>query len=39
MRILPRSTIHHISREAPDEFGIIQCVVEIDEWMLAKYDL
>ncbi len=37
---IPRSVIHHISRDLKNEDGnLTPCTVEVEEWFLEKNDL
>lgn len=36
---VPRSVIGHVSRGAPNDRGVQECIVDISEWMADKLDL
>ena len=36
---IPKSLVHHISRDMPDVNGIRSCVVDVEEWFADKEDL
>lgn len=36
---IPRSLIHHVSRDVPDANGWQRCVIEVEEWWLDKNKL